>query len=161
VVIYDDDHYYMGGVLAELLRKEDYAVTIVTPAALVSNFTKASLEQKKIQQKLLTLGVTVEANRAVSAIKGSHVVTDCIFTGEQRPLAAGSAVLVTARAVNDGLYHQLVRQGLAVSRAGDCFGPSTIAAAVHQGRRFAEEFGKPPRDFLEQPFRREVTALLD
>ncbi len=161
VVIYDDDHYYMGGVLAELLRKEDYAVTIVTPSALVSNFTKASLEQKKIQHKLLTLGVRIEANRAVSAVNADHVVTNCTFTGEQRPIAAGSAVLVTARAVNDALFHQLAAQGLAVSRAGDCFGPSTIAAAVHSGRRFAEEFGNPPRDFLDLPFRREVTALSD
>ena len=38
-------------------------------------------------------------------------------------------------------------------------GPSTIAAAVHAGRRFAEEFGRPATDFLEIPFRREVTAL--
>ena len=35
VVLYDDDHYYMGGVLAELLRKEGYAVTLVTPSSLV------------------------------------------------------------------------------------------------------------------------------
>jgi dimethylamine/trimethylamine dehydrogenase len=45
------------------------------------------------------------------------------------------------------------------SRAGDCYGPGTIAAAVHSGRRFAEDFGRPERDFLEIPFRREVTAL--
>ena len=36
VLIYDDDHYYMGGVLAELLRKHGFAVTLVTPAPLVS-----------------------------------------------------------------------------------------------------------------------------
>ena len=53
VVLYDDDHYYMGGVIAELLRKENYAVTLVTPSSLVSSFTKASLEQHAIQAKLL------------------------------------------------------------------------------------------------------------
>src|SRR4051812_21543196 len=40
VAIFDDDHYYMGGVLAELLRKEDYGVRLITPAALVSTYTK-------------------------------------------------------------------------------------------------------------------------
>jgi hypothetical protein len=30
---------------------------------------------------------------------------------------------------------------------------------VHAGRNFAENFGKPPVDFLDIPFRREVTAL--
>ena len=68
VMIYDDDHYYMGGVLAELLRKEDYAVTLVTPAAVASSYTKASLEQKVIQKRLLGLGVKIVANMAVAAI---------------------------------------------------------------------------------------------
>ena len=36
VVIFDDDHYYMGGVLAELLASEGHEVTLVTPAARVS-----------------------------------------------------------------------------------------------------------------------------
>ena len=31
VVVFDDDHYYMGGVVAELLRRDGYAVTLVTP----------------------------------------------------------------------------------------------------------------------------------
>jgi hypothetical protein len=39
VMLYDDDHYYMGAVLAELLAKEDYQVTLVTPAGDVSNWT--------------------------------------------------------------------------------------------------------------------------
>jgi dimethylamine/trimethylamine dehydrogenase len=68
VVIYDDDHYYMGGVLAELLRKEDYAVTLVTPSATASSFTKASLEQKVIQKRLIDLGVKIEANKGVYGI---------------------------------------------------------------------------------------------
>ncbi|MGI9649465.1 MAG: NAD(P)-binding protein, partial [Acidimicrobiia bacterium] len=32
VVLYDDDHYYMGGVLAELLDSEGFSVALVTPA---------------------------------------------------------------------------------------------------------------------------------
>ena len=34
VVIYDDDHYYMGGVLAELLQGHGCQITIVTPSAV-------------------------------------------------------------------------------------------------------------------------------
>ena len=68
VVIYDDDHYYMGGVLAELLRKEDYAVTLVTPAPLVSIFTKNTLEHDMIHKRLASLGVTIIVNRAVDAL---------------------------------------------------------------------------------------------
>ncbi|MCB1377210.1 MAG: NAD(P)-binding protein, partial [Alphaproteobacteria bacterium] len=159
VVIFDDDHYYMGGVLAELLRKEDYTVTLVTPAALASAFTKASLEQAVIQKRLLDVGVRIEANQAVDAIARDHVLLACVFTGTTRALACGSVVLVTARNPLDELYHALAGDGFAVSRAGDCYGPGTIAAAVHSGRRFAEEFGDPPRDHLDLPFRREVIAL--
>ena len=65
---------------------------------------------------------------------------------------------VSSRPV-DGLWQALSAAGLPASRAGDCSGPGTIAAAVHAGRRFAEEFGRPEIDFLEIPFKREVTAL--
>jgi len=159
VILYDDDHYYMGGVLAELLAREDHAVTLVTPAAIASSYTKASLEQKAIQARLLKLGVKIIANHAVSAIACDHVTLDCVFTGEAVRLEAGACVLVTSRRPVDGLWPALEAQGIAATRAGDCFGPGTIAAAVHSGRKFAEDFGKPTPDFLDLPFRREVTAL--
>ena len=159
VVLFDDDHYYMGGVCAELLAKDGHQVTLVTPAAVASAFTKASLEQKAIQARLIRLGVRIIANQAVVAIGDGHVTLECTYTGETLQQAAGSVVLVTARRPVDGLWHALASAGLPATRAGDCLGPGTIAAAVHSGRRFAEEFGRPALDFLEIPFRREVTAL--
>ncbi|WP_421694169.1 FAD-dependent oxidoreductase [Aestuariivirga sp.] len=159
VVIYDDDHYYLGGVLAELLVREGHAVTLVTPAPVASAFTKASLEQKTIQARLLKMGVKVLANQAVSGIAADHVSLECAYTGEASQLEAGAVVLVTARRPLDGLWQALTAQGIAATRVGDCYGPATIAAAVHSGRKFAENFGNPPEDFLDIPFRREVTAL--
>jgi dimethylamine/trimethylamine dehydrogenase len=159
VILYDDDHYYMGGVLAELLAREDHAVSLVTPAALASAYTKASLEQKAIQSRLLKLGVRIIANHALSAIAQDHVTLDCVFTGAPTRFEAGSTVLVTSRRPVDVLWHALQARGISAARAGDCFAPGTIAAAVHAGRKFAEDFGRPPPDFLDLPFRREVTAL--
>ena len=159
IIIFDDDHYYMGGLLAELLRKEGHEVSLVTPAALVSAYTKLTLEQERIQSHIINLGVNIVANQAISAVAADHVKLACVFTARETTLACGSAVLVTARNPVDGLYHELVAKGVAASLAGDCYGPGTIAAAVYGGRRFAEEFGDSPRDFLEQPFCREVTAL--
>lgn len=49
VVIYDDDHYYMGGVVAELLIQKGCEVTLVTPSAYVSEWSKNTLEQGEIQ----------------------------------------------------------------------------------------------------------------
>jgi dimethylamine/trimethylamine dehydrogenase len=159
VTIFDDDHYYMGGVLAELLRKEDYAVTLVTPAAVASSYTKASLEQTYIQRRLIDLDVKIIPNKTIAAIATSHITLACVFTDRETKADASSVVLVTARQPDDGLFAQLQSAGIACTRAGDCLAPGTIAAAVHGGRKFAEEFGHPARDILDVPFRREVTAL--
>jgi dimethylamine/trimethylamine dehydrogenase len=142
-----------------LLAREGHEVSLVTPAALASIYTKASLEQKAIQSRLLKLGVKIIASHALSAIANDHVTLDCVFTGEAMKREAGSTVLVTSRRPADGLWRELEAQGISTSRAGDCFGPGTIAAAVHSGRNFAESFGRPALDFLDLPFRREVTAL--
>jgi dimethylamine/trimethylamine dehydrogenase len=159
LIIYDDDHYYMGGVIAELLRKEDYAVTLVTPSYLVSSFTKASLEQHAIQSRLLELDVRIEANQGLQAITAGLVTTACVFTGRTRDLEASSVILVTARDAGDQLFQSSVEKINNVARIGDCFSPGTIAAAVHAGRQFAEEFGAPPVDFLDLPYLREVIEL--
>ncbi len=42
---------------------------------------------------------------------------------------------------------------------GDAAAPGTIAAAVWEGRRYAEELDAPPADDTLPPFRREVVAL--
>jgi dimethylamine/trimethylamine dehydrogenase len=159
VVLYDDDHYYMGGVIAELLGKEDYAVTLVTPSYLVSSFTKASLEQAKIQTRLLELGIKILANMAVKDIAADHATLACIFTGREQKQEIGSVVLVTARSVEDSLFQSCIETHRNISRVGDCFSPGTIAAAIHSGRKLAEGFGEPESDFLDMPYRREVIEL--
>ena len=56
VLIYDDDHYYMGGVLAEKLRAAGRAVTLVTGESLVSAYTQRIRWSKRcIQKRLLEL----------------------------------------------------------------------------------------------------------
>ena len=159
VALYDDDHYYMGGVLAELLRKEGFAVTLVTPSSLASSYTKASQEQAKIQTRLLDLDVKILANLAVQAVALDHVTLSCVFTRREQELAASSVVLVTSKSVADGLYQSLIGTTPNLSRIGDCYGPGTIAAAVHSGRKLAENFGSPGPDFLDMPYLREVTEL--
>jgi dimethylamine/trimethylamine dehydrogenase len=159
VVLYDDDHYYMGGVIAELLRKEGFNVALVTPSYLVSSFTKASLEQPRIQTRMLELGVNIEANQAIRSIANDYVTLACVFTGKEKQIKAQSVVLVTAKNVEDSLFHALPAES--TSRIGDSYSPGTIAAAVHSGRKLAEGFGEPEPDFLDMPYRREVVALLD
>jgi len=167
VLLYDDDHYYMGGVLAELLVKDGYAVTLLTPATEVSNWARNTMEQFKIQARLIELGVTIVTGRMLSSIGKDAVETACVFTGRGDRREAGATVLVTARLPNDRLYLDLkAREGdwadagvRAVKCAGDAWAPSTIAAAVYAGRRYAEEMDAPDiGDAL--PFRREITEMV-
>ncbi len=165
VVIFDDDHYYLGGVLAEKLRRDGHEVTLATPAADVSHWTHNTMEQVRIQTRLLELGVQIAAHRRLAAIAPVSVELACVFTGRRETRPAASVVMVTARLPEDTLYHALMADparladaGIrSVERIGDCLAPGTIAAAVWSGHRAARELDQPPSDMV--PFRRELPAL--
>ena len=160
-VIFDDDHYYMGSVLAELLVKDGIAVTYVTPASIAAAYTVNTMEQKFIQARLIERGVAIITSQALSAIAADGLVTSCIYTGKERRHETASIILVTSRRPEDALYRALKDRGTAVTAIGDAWAPAAIAHAVYAGRRFAEEFETKPRDILEVPFRREIIALAD
>lgn len=168
VVLYDDDHYYMGGVLAELLAKEGYQVTLVTPAADASNWTHATLEQARIQKRLIELGVTIRPHRGLVGIDAQAVQLGCVFTGEVLSLPAQATVLVTAKLPDDALYLALqARQpewaeaGIkSVTLIGDANAPAPIAAAVYAGHKYARGLDEPEDTGDVVPFRREVAQLL-
>lgn len=161
VVVFDDDHYYMGGVMAEKLRLEGLDVTYVTPAADVSTWTHNTMEQAKIQTRLIELGVKIILLQNLSSIETDHVELACVFTYRKQSLPCKSIVMVTMRESEDALYHALTENtdnsAKTVTRIGDCLAPGTIAAAVYSGHRFARELGEPVPDGV--PFRREFIAL--
>ncbi len=167
VVVFDDDHYYMGGVLAELLAGEGYEVHLVTPAAQVSSWTNNTLEIIRIQQRVLGAGVHVRTARVLTAVAPGEVTIACAYTGREEAMAADAVVMVTARLPREELLHELTARGtewesgglLSVRAIGDAFAPATIAAAVYEGHKYAEELDGPPRTGDVVPFRREVTAL--
>ncbi len=164
VVVFDDDHYYLGGVLAELLVAEGHEVTLVTPEGRVSAWTENTMEQHRIQQRLLELDVTVRTLEAVARADTGSATTACVYTGREHELACDGLVLVTARLPNDALADEL-RAGAAAGRGptvrlvGDAYAPGTIAAAVWDGHRYAEELDDPPSPRDTPPFLREGVAL--
>jgi len=165
VLVYDDDPYYMGGAVAEELRKRGRAVTLVTPAGLVSEWTVGSQEQSYIQARLIEAGIDIVVSHRLAAIRDGEAQLVCAFTARARPTAARSVLVVSIRLPNDALYDDLMADGAAltaagiksVTRIGDCLVPGTIAAAVQDGHRYAREFDAPPPD--EVPFKRERIAL--
>ena len=165
VVIFDDDYYYLGGVLAEKLRKDGLDVTLVTPAADVSKWTHATLEQGLIEERLYEIGVNIVEKHAITAMTTGEVCIQHVQNGRQRALPCASMLLVTMRLPNDSLYYDLIADAgrlqdagiRSLTRIGDCLAPSTIAAAVYAGHRYAREADVPPADGV--PFQRELIAL--
>ena len=163
VVLFDDDHYYLGGVVAELLAAEGFDVTLLTPAPHVSQWTVNTLEVQRIRARIIRAGIAVHTNTALTRIAGDRVDTACVFTGDEGRIEADSVVLVTARLPENALYDALLAReadwesaGIRSVRAvGDAWAPSTIAAAVYAGHRYAEELDDPS----PPPARREVAQL--
>ena len=146
-VIYDDDHYYMGGVLAELLAINGCKVSLVTPAPLVSYWSQFTLEQERIQSKLMKLGVKLHTQNTVSEIGKDFVKLSNTISGEEVELPRDGVVLVSDRRPNDSLYSALTpslsprERGIHSLRViGDAEAPNIIAQAVFAGHLAAREF---------------------
>lgn len=162
ILIFDDDHYYFGSVLAEKLRAVGHDVTLVTPAERVSAWTVNTLEQHAIQKRLLELGVHVIMNHNLVELDGRRAVLACAYTERQHSVPAATVVSITSRLPNDELYEALSALAprvaaagiVSVAAIGDCNAPGTIAAAVYAGHRYAREFDRPETD--ETAFRREL-----
>ncbi len=167
VVIYDDDHFYMGSVLAEALIARGCVVEFVTPATKVAGWTHNTLEQGTIMRRLMTLGVRMHLSKAPEAVTAQGVVLGCTWTGQQTDLPCDAVLMVTSRVPQDALYQALMSRqsdwlaaGIqTVQCIGDAAAPGPIAWATYAGRRFAEGLDAPdPGDAL--PFRREIAGLL-
>jgi dimethylamine/trimethylamine dehydrogenase len=153
VIIWDDDHYYMGGVLAELCRYAGHEVVLVTTAATVSAWTVNTLEAMPIAKRMARMGVEVLPYTSVSGFDGGSVKLTSVLTDEQSERQAGALITITGRMPVDSLFDQLrdrwEEAGIAsVSRIGDCWAPSTIQQAVYTGHKWARGLDEAPETLI-------------
>ena len=148
LVVFDDDHYYMGSVVAEKLALDGCRVTLVTPAADLGTFSKFTLEFSHVMTRLMELGVEIIVNHNLESIdEGAHL--SHLWTGVPRVIPDASVVMVTMKEPDTTLYDELTAQpsrldsnGIkTVVRIGDSVAPGPIAMAIHDGHRYALEFG--------------------
>jgi len=158
VVIYDDEHYFMAGALAERLAGQGHAVHLVTTAAIASSWTVMTNEQDFVQARLIAAGVQIHPLRALKSRDADRVTLACVYSGREESLDCGALVLVTGRLPDSGLWQDLAEAGIAAARVGDCLQPSTVADAVHSAHRFARLLGEADAD---APPRREMPPLHD
>jgi dimethylamine/trimethylamine dehydrogenase len=152
VIIWDDDHYYMGGVLAELCRYAGHKVTIVTPAPMVSAWTVNTLEALPIAKRMARMGIEVLPYTSVTGYRDGRVRLVSGLTGAETERSVGALVTITARLPVDALYTELEAMRdrwegagiVSVTRIGDCWAPSTIQQAVYTGHKWARELDEEP-----------------
>ena len=152
-VVFDDDHYYLGAVIALALRARGNAVTLVTPAGRAGQWSSHTNEQYASVRAMLHAGIEIVINRVVDRIAPDGVTALCVFSGRRQEIGADWVLPLTRREPHDALYHAVRfavsehRTGApkTVARIGDCLAPGTIAAAVYSGYRAALETN-PSRD---------------
>lgn len=162
VLIYDDDHYYMGGSIAERCRMLGNEVCLVTPASKVSIWTEYTLEQEKIQSRLLSHGVEIIVSHRLLALAEHEATVANIYRNEQpQQIDFDTLIMVTSRQSDDVLYQSLLEQEhrFETLRAiGDCNAPGTVAAAVYDGHSAARHL-ESGQDVYAPLFARELPAL--
>lgn len=165
VVVFDDDWYYMGSLMAEIALKAGREVTFVTPDSMVGAFSQHTLEQGRIQARLIERGARIVVAKHLAGRGAGWLDLGCVYTGRTERIDCATLISVTARLPDDGLWHDLQARRadwaaaglLSVTRIGDCLAPGTIAAANYAGHLFARDFGEAQGEI---PFRREDIAQL-
>ncbi|ASP74087.1 NADH:flavin oxidoreductase (plasmid) [Sinorhizobium meliloti] len=167
VVVFDDDCFYMGSVLAELLARRGCMVTFVTPESQVSPWSRNTLEQARIQKRLIDLGVEIVTAMALAGRTKDQLELSCVYSGRIRPVDCATLVPVTARLPDETLWLELKAReaewadaGIkTITRLGDCLAPGLIAAAVYSGHQYARTYQEQV-DKDRVPFMREDIARL-
>ena len=145
VLVYDDDHFYMGGVIAETLVERGFDVVVATSAGMVSPLCTHTLDQGRIEARLIEIGVVTWTSRLLRGFDGSEAVLAHASGSADVTIPCRNIVVVTSREPVEELWRSVMARqaehadaGLkSVRRIGDCEAPQTIAAAVHAGHLYA------------------------
>ncbi|MEL7117360.1 MAG: FAD-dependent oxidoreductase, partial [Pseudomonadota bacterium] len=131
VVIYDDDHGYMGGTLATHLA--DLDPVFLSTASIVAPFTTFTLEQEKLQADLTERGLDLQLSSKICDTGANTLTVASVYGGTTRTIPCDTLILVTARQANMILAKALAEAGHQFELIGDALAPGLIADATHSG----------------------------
>jgi dimethylamine/trimethylamine dehydrogenase len=155
VLIYDDDHYYLGSAIALKLCADGARVTMVTPATSLAGWSQHTEEHSLTMQALIKAGVEIVTARGLRSHAPGESVLECVFSGQQSKMPSDYLIPISTRIPNDELWNKLesrrdafdARGGLSMQRIGDCQAPGIVAAAVYAGHKAARELGQTEATF--------------
>ncbi len=141
IIIYDDDHYYIGSVIALQLRKKGHEVTLVTPAGMPCEFGINTTEIYESNAHLVEADVKIVTNRLIVGAKPGKAITECTFSAQRGKLECDLIIPLARRIpvldLFDGLNAENGGDIRSITRIGDAEAPGTIASAVYSGHRYA------------------------
>lgn len=152
VIILDDDHGTIGAALAEKCARDGLAVTLATPAPLISYWTQLTLEQAAVEHRLVSVGVDIRTRVTPVSIVPGALHCKCGPTAKERVLPFASIILIGMRDPQNELACGLANRqadwakaGLqSVTCLGDALAPAMIVHAVYSGHRYAQDLDNPP-----------------
>ena len=158
IVIFDDDRFYMGSVLAEVAVKTGRKVIFITSTPNVSAWSENTLEQSRIQRNLMNLEVEIIASHKLFDFQDKQLSISCLFTEKVSRIECETLLPVTSRIPNDILWRELSAKedtwkdmGIkTVTRIGDCLQPGLIAMAVQSGHRFVRAIEENQEDLFKR-----------
>ena len=158
IVIFDDDRFYMGSVLAEVAVKTGRKVIFITSTPNVSAWSENTLEQSRIQSNLMNLEVEIITSHKLFDFQDNLLSISCLFTEKVSRIECETLVSVTSRIPNDILWYELSAKedtwkdmGIeTVTRIGDCLQPGLIAMAVQSGHRFMRAIEGKQEDLFKR-----------
>lgn len=150
-VVYDDDHYYFGSVLALELKRQGHQVTLVCPAGRICSWGEFTDEQTRSNTEVIQAGIKVINNYKIEAVTNGIAELSCVFSGETKEIFCDFVIPITRKIPVTDLYDDLCSKkqefrdnGIEkIMKIGDAEAPSIIAAAVHSGYRSAIEIDNP------------------
>jgi len=166
VLVIDNDAYYMGSAMAQLLAQNGHQVTYATYGETVGPYLRFTLEEQRMYHKLLELEVEMVAQHVTVAAENGAATLAHIWSGRERIVEYDSIMLVTQRVSECALYDRMQAAPKDMKAAGiksvhligDAHTPGIIAQAVFSGARLAREFDSDNPD-EHQPFIRERRLL--
>ncbi|WP_342074980.1 FAD-dependent oxidoreductase [Yoonia sp. SS1-5] len=163
IVIYDDDHYYMGNILAGHLAAKGHEVHLVCPLPSIAEWMGYTLESPRVLDEMVELGVHMHPNTTVHGWNDGALEVSRSDSGRVLPPIKGAhLVAVGARLPDDALLSELRAQSAfegKVTGIGDCLAPGIIQAAVFSGHAEARRLiGDVPKSGI---YKRETPVLFD
>lgn len=147
IVIFDDDRFYMGSIVAEVAINTGRKVVFVTSTPNVAAWSENTLEQERIQGRLINIGLEIITSHELFDQQDDFLQIMCSYSGNIREIHCDTLILVTSRLPNDFLWKELLAKkqdwsdaGVnTVTRIGDCLQPGLIAMAVQSGHNYVRE----------------------